>query len=88
MPAPLISIIVPVFNKLEYTTRCLRAIADHTRDVPHEVIVVDNASSDDTQRALSHRDDIRYRSATTRTWGSPGRRTRARRWRPAASCCS
>src|SRR5689334_10387363 len=60
MPAPLISIIVPVFNKLDYTTRCLRAIAAHTRDVPHEVIVIDNASSDDTPRALSRRDDLRY----------------------------
>jgi len=61
MPAPLVSIIVPVFNKLEYTTKCLRAIAAHTRDVPYEVIVIDNASSDDTQRSLERRDDIRYR---------------------------
>jgi len=61
MRAPLVSIIVPVFNKLEYTNNCLRAIAAHTRDVPHEVIVVDNASSDDTQRALSRREGIRYR---------------------------
>jgi glycosyltransferase involved in cell wall biosynthesis len=55
MPAPLVSIIIPVFNKLEYTAKCLRAIAAHTRDVPHEVIVIDNASSDDTQRARAPR---------------------------------
>src|SRR4029077_17093223 len=61
MPAPLVSIIVPVFNKLEYTTKCLSAIAAHTRDVPYEVIVIDNASSDDTPRALSRREGIRYR---------------------------
>ncbi len=61
MPAPLVSIIVPVFNKVEYTTKCLRAIAAHTRDVPYEVIVVDNASSDDTHRVLARREDIRYR---------------------------
>jgi GT2 family glycosyltransferase len=61
MPAPLVSIIIPVFNKLEYTAKCLRAIAAHTRDVPHEVIVIDNASSDDTQRALARREGIRYR---------------------------
>jgi GT2 family glycosyltransferase len=61
MPAPLVSIIVPVFNKVEYTSKCLRAIAAHTRDVPYEVIVIDNASSDDTPRALSRREGIRYR---------------------------
>ncbi len=60
MPAPLVSIVVPVFNKYEYTAKCLRAIATHTRDVPHEVIVVDNASSDETERELSRRPGIRY----------------------------
>ena len=48
MPAPLVSIVIPVFNKWDYTAKCLRAVAENTRDVPHEVIVVDNASSDET----------------------------------------
>ena len=61
MPAPLVSIIVPVFNKVDYTAKCLRAIAANTRDVPHEVIVIDNGSSDDTERMLSRREAIRYR---------------------------
>jgi GT2 family glycosyltransferase len=65
MPAPLISIIVPVFNKVDYTTRCLRAIAAHTRDVPHEVIVIDNASSDETAQALPLLDNIRFARNTT-----------------------
>jgi GT2 family glycosyltransferase len=52
MPAPVVSIIIPVFNRWAYTARCLRALADNTRDVAHEVIVIDNASSDETARAL------------------------------------
>src|SRR5438105_13383533 len=50
--APIVSIIIPVFNKWEYTAKCLRALADNTREIAHEVIVIDNASSDETARAL------------------------------------
>jgi GT2 family glycosyltransferase len=49
---PVVSIVIPVFNKWEYTAPCLRAVAENTRDVSHEVIVIDNASSDQTARAL------------------------------------
>ena len=57
--APTVSIIIPTFNKWEYTWKCLMAIAENTRDVVHEVIIVDNASSDDTALALPHLDDVR-----------------------------
>jgi GT2 family glycosyltransferase len=53
MSAPVVSIIIPAYNKWEYTARCLRALAANTRDVAHEVIVIDNASSDDTPRGLA-----------------------------------
>ena len=52
MSVPVVSIIIPAFNKWEYTAKCLRALAAHTRDVAHEVIVIDNASWDDTRRGL------------------------------------
>lgn len=42
------SIIIPVFNKVEYTARCLEAVSQNTEDVEYEVIVVDNASTDST----------------------------------------
>lgn len=62
MPAPLVSIVIPVFNKYAYTAKCLRAVAAHTGDVAHEVIVVDNGSSDQTARVLANNTDgIRYR---------------------------
>jgi GT2 family glycosyltransferase len=57
---PVVSIVIPVFNKWEYTFKCLMAVAANTRDVAHEVIVVDNASSDDTGQALPLLEGIRF----------------------------
>jgi GT2 family glycosyltransferase len=57
--APLVSIVIPVFNKWELTWKCLMAVSENTRDVAHEVIVIDNGSSDDTAVALPLLDDIR-----------------------------
>jgi GT2 family glycosyltransferase len=56
---PVVSVIIPAFNKWEYTFKCLVAVATNTRDVDHEMIVVDNASSDDTAQALPLLDGIR-----------------------------
>ncbi len=48
-----ISIVIPVYNKVDYTYRCLKSIIEdsHTQ-IPYEVIVVDNASSDNTADLL------------------------------------
>ncbi|WP_447973761.1 glycosyltransferase [Nitrospira sp. Kam-Ns4a] len=46
------SIIIPVFNKVELTRQCLTALAQVTHGVTYEVIVVDNASSDETPAFL------------------------------------
>ncbi len=43
---PEVSILIPVFNKLEYTKKCLKAIRENTTDVAWEIIVVDNGSDD------------------------------------------
>lgn len=45
------SIIIPVFNNLSLTRQCLESISENT-DVPHEIIVVDNGSSDGTRDYL------------------------------------
>jgi len=42
---PTVSIIIPVFNKFEYTFACLQSILNET-DGEYEVIVVDDGSSD------------------------------------------
>jgi len=50
--APRVSIVIPVFNKVAYTTACLRSIAAHAGPTPFEVIVVDDGSSDATAQRL------------------------------------
>jgi O-antigen biosynthesis protein len=50
-PEPEVSIVIPVYNKWQYTVNCLKSIADNT-DGDFEVIVVDDASSDETARIL------------------------------------
>ncbi len=58
---PLASIIIPVFNKCDLTVQCLTAIAEVTGHIPHEIIVVDNASSDATPQRMRHQPPhIRY----------------------------
>jgi GT2 family glycosyltransferase len=55
---PIVSILVVLFNEAELTFRCLRGVID-TVDVPCEVIIVDNASSDDTALLLDRLDGAR-----------------------------
>lgn len=49
---PEISIVIPVYNKYEYTFHCLKSILDHTGDESFEVIVVDDKSKDKTASML------------------------------------
>ena len=49
---PKVSIVIPVFNQCKYTKNCLEAIESNTKKEIYEVIVVDNASSDETQAFL------------------------------------
>lgn len=50
---PLVSIIIPVYNKSIYTYNCLKSIRDESRDsIQFEIIVVDDSSSDNTSQVL------------------------------------
>ncbi len=42
-----VSIVIPVLNQLDYTRQCLDSIRTHT-DMPHEIIIVDNGSTDES----------------------------------------
>ncbi|MBW2018925.1 MAG: glycosyltransferase [Deltaproteobacteria bacterium] len=42
------SIIIPVFNRVDYTKQCLEALVENTGGVEYEVIIVDNGSADGT----------------------------------------
>ena len=50
--APLASIVIPTHNAWDWTSRALAAVREHT-DRPYEVIVCDNASSDETPLHLA-----------------------------------
>ncbi len=50
--APRVSIVVPVFNKVELTRQCFAALAGTTPRDLYEVLVVDNASTDGTREFL------------------------------------
>ncbi|MCW0386057.1 hypothetical protein NB722_000596 [Xanthomonas sacchari] len=51
-PAPLVSIVIPVYNHVAHTLACLRALAAHPPAAPCEILVIDDGSSDDTAQWL------------------------------------
>ncbi len=51
------SIIIPVFNRVDFTQKCLESIFQAGSRYPFEVIVVDNASSDGTEKYLESLED-------------------------------
>ncbi|HEY7784236.1 MAG TPA: glycosyltransferase [Pyrinomonadaceae bacterium] len=48
------SIIIPVYNKADFTFQCLSSLFDEIDLATTEVIVVNNASTDETSRLLDH----------------------------------
>ncbi len=56
---PQVSIIIPIHGKLAYTVACLRSLARHEPLAPFEVIVVDDASPDDSASVLAQIDGAR-----------------------------
>jgi GT2 family glycosyltransferase len=48
----LVSIIIPVFNQINFTIKCLKSIIKNTLDI-YEIIIVDNGSTDKTFEILS-----------------------------------
>lgn len=49
---PEVSIIIPVYNKSLYTFTCLKSIHENSGKNAFEIIVVDDASNDDTSQVL------------------------------------
>ena len=52
------SIIVPVFNKVDYTFQCLSSLLREIDFNDTEVIIINNASTDETSQVLSHFGDF------------------------------
>lgn len=57
--APRVSVIVPVHGQLAHTLACLHSIALHGAKAPFEVVVVDDASPDDSAATLARIDGLR-----------------------------
>jgi GT2 family glycosyltransferase len=50
--SPLVTIVIPVYNNWWVTYRCLRTLQSNSDSTPCEIVVVDDASSDQTKEAL------------------------------------
>ncbi|HRO86546.1 MAG: glycosyltransferase [Chiayiivirga sp.] len=57
---PTVSIVIPVYNHLDATLVCLRSLAQTTNATAHEIIVVDDCSSDETAAVLPVIAGLRY----------------------------
>ncbi|HSE85005.1 MAG TPA: glycosyltransferase, partial [Candidatus Binatia bacterium] len=57
---PLVSIIIPVYNQLDFTLRCLKAIQDNPSKASAEIIILDDASQDETPKILPAIPGIRH----------------------------
>ena len=65
--APVVSIIIPVFNQLQVTLACLKSIQRNTSQVTYEVILIDDCSDAQTQRSLERVTGLRlYRNDRNR----------------------
>ena len=62
---PRVSVIIPVYGKIDYTLMCLRSIAKCSIGVPFEVIVVDDCSPDNTLEELKQVSGVRVVSNQT-----------------------
>ena len=57
---PMVSIVIPVYNHLEYTVCCLASLLKYLPQCSFEVIVIDDGSHDETSKILPTIENIRY----------------------------
>lgn len=57
---PVVSIVIPVYNHIDHTLACLRALAAHPPRVACEVLVIDDGSTDATPEQLPNVVGLRY----------------------------
>jgi glycosyltransferase involved in cell wall biosynthesis len=67
---PYFSVVIPTYNRLDMLLRVLDALEHQIDAPPFETIVINDGSSDDTDRVLSQRSGITFR---TQPNGGPGR---------------
>ena len=57
---PLVSIVIPVYGKLQYTLSCLRSLSRHPSKASTEVIVVDDASPENSEDVFAQIAGLRW----------------------------
>lgn len=66
---PAVSVVIPVYNQFEYTYNCLESILKNSGDIPYEIIVADDRSTDLTKdlekiaegiTVLHNRENLRF----------------------------
>jgi len=62
---PMVSIVIPVYGKVDYTYRCLQSLWSHRSHYSFEVIVVDDCSPDNTAEVLKSINGLRLVSNDT-----------------------
>lgn len=48
-----VSLIIPVYNQLDFTLACLASVQQDSGEIPYELIVVDDASTDRTREVIA-----------------------------------
>jgi glycosyltransferase involved in cell wall biosynthesis len=67
---PYFSVVIPTYNRLDMLLRVLDALERQVDAPPFETIVINDGSSDDTERVIAQRSGITFR---TQPNGGPGR---------------
>ncbi len=62
---PQVSILIPMYNELPYTVECISSILDSNPNVSYEVVVADDASTDDIVPELQRIPNIKYLRQTS-----------------------
>ncbi|MBA3962025.1 MAG: glycosyltransferase [Chthoniobacterales bacterium] len=60
-----VSIIIPVFNQIDFTLACLASIQEHLDQIPIEVVVVDDCSTDPTSETVKQIKGLVYLRSET-----------------------
>ena len=56
---PVVSIVIPVYNQFAYTYCCIRSVIANSGEIPYEVIIADDCSTDQTVDAARYIKNVR-----------------------------
>lgn len=57
---PAVSIVIPAYNQFEYTYECVKSIIAFTENIPYEVILADDCSTDNTKEIDKYIEGINH----------------------------